>query len=105
MAGYDPMFAELKAHLVPLLARITRPAQLATCRLCRTVLASCGRSIAFCERVNRAMGFDFDAGRMDTWRIHFCRALARRHAVTTRFDESDPFSALCRHARNRSRAL
>ena len=66
MAGYDPMFAELKAHLVPLLARITE----ATAARDVPTLPEGARfpvadQIAFCERVSQAMGFDFDAGRMD----------------------------------------
>ena len=62
MAGHDLMFAELKAHLVPLLARITKATA------ARDVPTT-GRHAfqwpikRFCERVSRAMGFDFEAGR------------------------------------------
>ena len=96
MADYDPMFAELKAHLVPLLARITE----ATAARDVPTLPEGARfpvadQIAFCERVSRAMGFDFDAGRMDASAHPFSAGLWPGDTrFTTRFDEVDPFSCL-----------
>ena len=96
MAGYDPMFAELKAHLVPLLARIT---EAAATRDLPSLPAGArfpvSDQIAFCERVSQAMGFDFEAGRMDASAHPFSAGIWPGDTrFTTRFDEEDPFSCL-----------
>ena len=49
----------------------------------------------FCEMVSNAMGFDFDAGRMDASTHPFSAGLWPGDTrFTTRFDELDPFSCL-----------
>ena len=96
VADYDPLFAGLKERLVPLLDDIVR-AQNAT----EPTAGLDGASFpveaqkVFCQRVSEAMGFDFEAGRMDASTHPFSAGLWPGDTrFTTRFDEADPFSCL-----------
>jgi len=93
---YDPLFAGLKARLVPLLQAITT-AQSSTPDpiLPEGLRFSVDAQKAFCKAVSANMGFDFDAGRMDASTHPFSAGLWPGDTrFTTRFDEADPFSCL-----------
>ena len=93
---YDPLFAGLKARLVPLLQAITEAQE----RSEDPVMPEDMRfpieaQKAFCEAVSSNMGFDFEAGRMDASTHPFSAGLWPGDTrFTTRFDERDPFSCL-----------
>ena len=93
---YDPLFAGLKARLVPLLQAITEAQQ----HEADPVLPADMRfpieaQKTFCKAVSGNMGFDFEAGRMDASTHPFSAGLWPGDTrFTTRFDEQDPFSCL-----------
>jgi len=93
---YDPLFAGLKARLVPLLQAIT-VAQSSTPdpSLPEGLRFSVDAQKVFCKAVSANMGFDFEAGRMDASTHPFSAGLWPGDTrFTTRFDEADPFSCL-----------
>jgi carboxypeptidase Taq len=96
VTDYDPLFAGLRARLVPLLqniteAQITRPDP----TLPEGMRFSIEAQTEFCLKVSEAMGFDFSAGRMDASTHPFSAGLWPGDTrFTTRFDEKDPFSCL-----------
>ena len=93
---YDPLFAGLKARLVPLLQAITA-AQSSTPdpSLPEGLRFSVDAQKVFCKAVSANMGFDFEAGRMDASTHPFSAGLWPGDTrFTTRFDEADPFSCL-----------
>jgi len=84
----------LKARLVPLLGRIMESATEIP-RLPEDMVFPADAQEKFCNKVSRAMGFDFEAGRMDRSTHPFCAGLWPDDTrFTTRFDEKDPFSCL-----------
>ena len=96
VADYDPLFAGLKERLVPLLEATTEA------QVTMDPISDLGNTrfpveqqAAFCKRVSEAMGFDFEAGRMDASTHPFSAGLWPGDTrFTTRFDEQDPFSCL-----------
>ena len=96
VTDYDPLFAGLRARLVPLLqniteAQITRPDP----TLPEGMRFSIEAQTEFCLKVSETMGFDFSAGRMDASTHPFSAGLWPGDTrFTTRFDEKDPFSCL-----------
>ena len=93
---YDPLFAGLRARLVPLLQAITA-AQSSTPEpsLPEGLRFSVDAQKVFCKAVSANMGFDFEAGRMDASTHPFSAGLWPGDTrFTTRFDEADPFSCL-----------
>ena len=94
VADYDPLFAGLKERLVPLLKSIM-DSGVSIPRLPEGMTFPTDAQEAFCNRVSNAMGFDFEAGRMDRSTHPFCAGLWPGDTrFTTRFDEADPFSCL-----------
>ena len=93
----DPLFDGLRGGLIDLLERIEAAKSAAG----ETPLLPEGLSYpisdqeAFCASISEQMGFDFDAGRMDPSTHPFSITIAQGDArITTRYDESDPFSCL-----------
>ncbi len=94
VADYDPLFAGLKERLVPLLSRIMKSGTEVP-KLPEEMTFPIDSQEKFCKQVSKAMGFDFDAGRMDRSTHPFCAGLWPDDTrFTTRFDEKDPFSCL-----------
>ena len=94
VSDYDPLFAELKDRLVPLLSKIME-SNISIPSLPESLNFAEKKQQRFCNEVSKAMGFDFDAGRMDISTHPFCAGLWPGDTrFTTRFDEKDPFSCL-----------
>jgi carboxypeptidase Taq len=93
-AGVETLFAELKPGLTALVAAVA--ARAGSVRF--PVLAGrfpLDRQRAFGEEVARAMGFDFERGRLDVSAHPFSEAISRDDVrLTTRYREDLPFSAL-----------
>jgi carboxypeptidase Taq len=96
VADYDPLFAGLKARLVPLLQAITTAqSSVSEPELPPDLRFPVEAQKAFCKAVSTNMGFDFEAGRMDASTHPFSAGLWPGDTrFTTRFDEADPFSCL-----------
>ncbi|MGY8670465.1 MAG: carboxypeptidase M32 [Candidatus Poseidoniales archaeon] len=94
VADYDPLFARIRARLVPLLQRI-RESDVVIPALPAGVTFTEKDQLLFCRKVVEKMGFDLDAGRIDKAAHPFCSGLWPGDTrFTTRFDEKDPFSCL-----------
>ncbi len=94
VSDYDPLFSELKERLVPLLSKIMQSG-VEIPRLPENLIFAEKKQQKFCNEVSKAMGFDFEAGRMDISTHPFCAGLWPGDTrFTTRFDEKDPFSCL-----------
>lgn len=96
-AQLDPLFAELKAFLLPLIAQVrARTAQGGlpdTAWLSQHVPAERQRAVG--ERIVRAMGYDFDRGRLDTSVHPFCGGAGPSDVrITTRYREDAFFGSL-----------
>ena len=93
---YDPLFAELKQRIVPLLQSIIEAKKnQEKLEMPEDLLFSIENQTAFCSDVSQRMGFDFSAGRMDASTHPFSSGLWKGDTrFTTRFDEHDPFSCL-----------
>ena len=96
MADYDPLFKGLKGRLVPLLEKIMKTqSEKPELSLPAEMQFITADQDSFCRFVSATMGFDFAAGRLDTTTHPFCSGLAVGDTrITTRYDESDPFSCL-----------
>ncbi len=91
----DPLFAKLKAEIVPLLAAIQKSGYKPDTSCITSGTFPLEQQMAFSRTVLDAMGFDFEAGRLDLAPHPFssgCGTLDVR--LTTRVDEHDVFSAL-----------
>lgn len=93
-ANVETLFAGLKPGLVALTAKIAaraetvRPPEL-------TGSFPVERQRVFCEEIARAMGFDFDRGRLDVSTHPFSAGISRDDVrLTTRYREEMPFSSL-----------
>jgi carboxypeptidase Taq len=93
---YDPLFDGLKKRLVPLLQKIIKAKESnPDPQLPKEMVFSIDGQTEFCTKVSQAMGFDFEAGRMDASTHPFSAGLWPGDTrFTTRFDEKDPFSCL-----------
>ncbi len=96
VSDYDPLFAGLKSRLVPLLQSIMEAKKInPDPTLPNNVTFPVEAQTEFCKLVSNAMGFDFEAGRMDASTHPFSAGLWPGDTrFTTRFDEQDPFSCL-----------
>ena len=96
VSDYDPLFAGLKSRLVPLLQNIMQAKKInPDPTLPNGVTFPVEAQTEFCKLVSNAMGFDFEAGRMDASTHPFSAGLWPGDTrFTTRFDEQDPFSCL-----------
>jgi carboxypeptidase Taq len=93
-AATETLFAALKPGLVALVAAVAGRAEAA--RLPKlTGSFPIDRQRVFGEEVARAMGFDFERGRLDVSAHPFSAAISRDDVrLTTRYREELPFSAL-----------
>jgi len=96
VSDYDPMFAELRERLVPLLQRIVESGvNQSVDGILEGHSFPINDQIEFCNKVSKAMGFDFNQGRMDVSAHPFCAGIWPGDTrFTTRFDEKDPLSCL-----------
>jgi carboxypeptidase Taq len=89
VAELDPLFADLQKELTPLLPRlhkITGAIDPARLQGNYPIAAQLGLN----QRVAGAMGFDFEAGRIDTTVHPFCTEIGPRDCrMTTRYHEND----------------
>ena len=94
VAQLDPMFAELQERTVPLVAAIVesgkKPDREA---LERNYPADRQKELGV--KIAKAMGFDFEAGRLDVSAHPFCSGLSPFDVrMTTRYNENEPLSSL-----------
>ena len=96
MSDYDPLFAGLRARLIPLLNRIMEARiNEEQINIPQGMEFSIPSQEKFCKEVASKMGFDFEAGRLDITTHPFCSGLwAGDTRITTRYDVHDPFSCL-----------
>jgi carboxypeptidase Taq len=89
VADLDPLFADLQKQLTPLVARLQQAtAEADPARLAGFYPVPVQQSLN--RRVAGAMGFDFEAGRIDTTVHPFCTELGPRDCrLTTRYHEND----------------
>jgi carboxypeptidase Taq len=89
VAELTPLFAALQKELAPLIPRLAKiTASADPARLERDYPVAGQRR--FNRRVAEAMGFDFEAGRIDTTTHPFCTELGPRDCrMTTRYHEKD----------------
>ncbi len=89
----DAVFDDLKQHLVPLVDEACARETFSPPEL--TADYPVEKQQAFNREVAEAIGFDFDAGRIDTAVHPFCTSLGPRDTrLTTRYDRSDFRSSL-----------
>ena len=96
VADYDPLFEGLRQRLVPLLDKImAAKASNPDPEWPEHLQFPIEDQTAFCTKVSEAMGFDFQAGRMDASTHPFSAGLWPGDTrFTTRYDLSEPFSCL-----------
>jgi len=93
-AQVDPLFAELKKNIVPLLRAIQKSPQKPDAAFMQQNYPA-EDQLAFSRRVLEAMGFDFDRGRLDLSAHPFSSGTGIDDVrLTTRVHENDVFSAL-----------
>lgn len=91
----DPLFARLKADLVPLLQAIQDSGHTPKTAFLANGPFPAERQMAFSHDVLKDMGFDFTAGRLDLSAHPFSSGVGSVDVrLTTRIDEQDIFSAL-----------
>jgi carboxypeptidase Taq len=92
-ADLAPVFADLQKQLTPLLPRLQKMTDVDPARLEGDYPVSWQQSLNL--QVARAMGFDFEAGRIDTTVHPFCTEMGPRDCrLTTRYNEHDFSSSL-----------
>ena len=93
-AALDPMFAELEATLVPLLAAIQGAPAATMFRFEDHGPYPIEAQEAFGREISEALGFDFGRGRMDVSTHPFSSGLSTNDIrFTTRYDPLEPLSA------------
>lgn len=91
----DPLFASLKADLVPLFRAIRESGYKPETGFLYQGPFPIDQQLAFSRQVLEAMGFDFEAGRLDLSPHPFTSGSGTLDVrLTTRVDENDIFSAL-----------
>ncbi len=86
-AEVQKVFEQVKAELVPLVAEL-RDAPRQPDESIRSRSCPVEQQAAFGRRIMEAMGFDFEAGRMDSSTHPFCAGVSPRDVrLTTRYDE------------------
>lgn len=91
----DPLFAKLKADIVPLLKAIQNADYTPNTSFLYDGVFPTEKQLAFSQEVLHAMGFDFEAGRLDLSPHPFSSGSSTLDVrLTTRVDERDVFSAL-----------
>lgn len=88
MARLDPIFAELKAFLIPFVAKIREKGQPFNTDWRSTPVAEADQR-QFGESIVRSMGYSFDCGRLDTSVHPFCGGAGPTDVrITTRYNET-----------------
>ena len=91
----DPLFANLKSDLVPLFRAIRESGYTPETSFLFNGKFPAEQQLAFSRKVLEAMGFDFEAGRLDLAPHPFTSGSSTLDVrLTTRVDEADIFSAL-----------
>jgi carboxypeptidase Taq len=91
----DPVFAKLKADIVPLLKAIQNSGYIPEAGFINEGFFPVEKQLQFSQMILREMGFDFDAGRLDLAPHPFSSGSSSMDVrLTTRVDERDVFSAL-----------
>lgn len=91
----DPLFAKLKAEIVPLLKAIQNSGYTPETGFLHEGFFPTDKQMEFSRMVLRDMGFDFEAGRLDLAPHPFSSGVGSLDVrLTTRVDERDVFSAL-----------
>ncbi len=91
----DPLFAKLKAEIVPLIKAIQGSGYTPETSFISDGFFPAEKQLAFSTLVLRDMGFDFEAGRLDLSAHPFSSGVGSLDVrLTTRVDERDVFSAL-----------
>ncbi|WP_373532762.1 carboxypeptidase M32 [Vampirovibrio sp.] len=91
----DPVFAKLKADIVPLLQAIQQSGHTPETGFINEGFFPVEKQLQFSQMVLREMGFDFEAGRLDLAPHPFSSGSSTMDVrLTTRVDERDVFSAL-----------
>lgn len=91
----DPLFAQLKADIVPLLKAIQDSGVTPDTSILSNGFFPADKQLEFSRMILERMGFDFDAGRLDLSAHPFTSGAGSLDVrLTTRVDERDVFSAL-----------
>ena len=90
----DALFTPLEAALPDLIAGVLEKQERESAPLALEGPFDPGRQRRLGERMMRAVGFDFKAGRLDVSRHPFCGGIPEDIRLTTRYDEADFTSAL-----------
>ncbi len=91
----DPLFAKLKADIVPLLKAIQDSGHSPEAGFLHEGFFPAEKQLEFSRKVLTDMGFDFEAGRLDLSAHPFSSGSSSHDVrLTTRIDEHDVFSAL-----------
>jgi carboxypeptidase Taq len=88
-ASIGRIFDDLAAFLPETIARIIARQAAAAAPLPLTGAFDAARQRALAEKLMRAVGFDFEHGRLDTSHHPFCGGVPEDVRITTRWDESD----------------
>ncbi len=84
----EPLFTELRGHLVPMVDKIAGVDKIASQELKRPFPVTAQER--FGRRVMKDMGFDLEAGRLDVSVHPFCSGIGPQDVrLTTRYDEND----------------
>jgi carboxypeptidase Taq len=95
VAQLDPLFAQLKADLLPLLKAVKTSGDEARTDFLTEGIFPADQQLTLCRQVLEAMGFDFAAGRLDLSPHPFTSGAGTLDVrLTTRVDERDVFSAV-----------
>jgi carboxypeptidase Taq len=94
MARLQPLFERVMAWLPPLLTRALARQQQAPAAVAPVGPFPMPAQRALCEQMMRRLGFNFDAGRLDVAVHPFTGGVPEDVRLTTRFDESNPLTAL-----------
>lgn len=88
----QPLFAELKKDLLPLVKTILESSHKSDASILKNFPIETQKSFAFL--VAQKLGFDFSQGRLDTSVHPFCGGHSGDRRITTRFDENVPLESL-----------
>jgi len=91
----DPMFRELKERIVPILESIAGAQRQPPSVALQGPVLPAERQAAFAQQIACDMGFDFEAGRMDTSAHPFTTSLSPRDVrLTVHYYEADPLRSI-----------
>src|SRR6202453_615228 len=93
VADLAPLFADLQRQLTPLLSRLQKATEADPARIAGDYPTAAQRDLN--QGIAAAIGFDFEAGRIDTTGTPFCTEMGPKDCrLTTRYDEKDFTSSL-----------